>query len=228
MRLSIITLFPQIFDNVFSLSIQGRVQKDKLIEIKTFDLRDYGEGPHKTVDDKPYGGGAGMVLRVDVLDRAITAVKTGKGKEAVILLDPKGVTYHQTLAEKFTSDYDHLIFVCGRYEGYDERARALVDYEVSIGDFVLAGGEIPAMAIIDSVIRLVPGVLKKENATAFESFSQIGGKRILEYPHYTRPAVYKNEKVPEELLTGNFKKIDEYRLQKAEALTKKRRPDLAK
>lgn len=226
MQISIITLFPKIFDEVFSYSIPGRAQKNEKILIKTVDLRNYGLGRHKTVDDKPYGGGAGMLLRVDVLASAINETKLNKGKEAVILLDPKGKVYNQQLAEKFAR-YDHLVFVCGHYEGVDERIRNLIDFEISIGDYVLSGGEIPAMAVVESVIRLVPGVLKKENATHYESHSNIEGKRILEYPHYTRPAVFNKKSVPKILLSGNAKKIEEYRFEKAREITKKRRPDLS-
>lgn len=157
MQISVITLFPKLFEPFLSVSILGRALEEGKIKINIIDLRDYGIGRHKTVDDKPYGGGIGMVLRVDVLAEAIKATKTGEGKEAVILLDPKGEVFRQELTEKF-SKFDHLIFVCGRYEGFDERIRKLVDFEVSIGDYVLSGGELPAMVIIEAVSRLVPGV----------------------------------------------------------------------
>ncbi len=227
MKISIITLFPQIFDDIFSLSIPGRARRGNKIEIVTVDLRQFGLGRHKTVDDKPYGGGAGMVLRVDVLTEAINATKTGETGEAVILLDPRGVVYKQEAAENL-SKYKHLIFVCAHYEGVDERIRKLIDFEISIGDFVLSGGEIPAMLIIDSIIRLVPGVLIKENATVFESHSQIGGERLLEYPQYTRPRTYKKQTVPKILVSGDSQKIEEYRQKKAKSITKKHRPDLLK
>lgn len=225
MQLTVITLFPEIFSSVFSASIIKRGQKEKLLKINILDLRSFGIGKHKSVDDKPYGGGTGMVIRVDALEPAIRAAKMGLSKEAVVLLDPKGQKYNQKMAESFLK-IDHLILICGRYEGFDERIRDFVDYEVSIGDYVLSGGEIGAMAIIDSVSRLIPGVLKKQDATTFESFGNIGDKTILEYPHYTRPPVYKGKKVPKVLLTGNFKHIEEYRLKKAKELTSKRRPDL--
>ncbi len=225
MRFTVISLFPQIFSSVFSASIIKKAQGKKLIKINFLDLREFGIGKHKTVDDKPYGGGSGMVLRVDVLDHAIKAAKKGKGRAAVILLDPKGKRYDQKGAE-FFSKFDHLILVCGKYEGFDERVRDFADYEVSIGDYILSGGEIAAMVVIDSVSRLVSGVLKKEEAVSFESFAKIKGERILEHPHYTRPPVYKGKNVPQELLSGNFKQIEEYRLKKAKELTRKRRPDL--
>lgn len=225
MLISIITLFPKIFDPILSVSILGRAQEEGKVKINIVDLREFGLGRHKTVDDKPYGGGTGMVLRVDVLEAAINSVKTGKGNEAVILLDPKGETYKQNLAEKFTK-YDHLILVCGRYEGFDERIRDYVDFEISIGDYVLSGGELPAMIMVESICRLLPGVLSKSEATELESFSESSKGRILEHPHYTRPAEYKKKKVPAELLSGNLAEITKYRIDKAEKLTKKRRPDL--
>jgi tRNA (guanine37-N1)-methyltransferase len=230
MLITVVTLFPKIFDSVFSHSIVGRAQKDKTITIETLDLRDFGIGRHKVVDDTSYGGGTGMVLRVDVVDSAIEAArnKSKKGDQvAVILLDPKGKVYKQSLAEEF-SGFDHLILICGRYEGFDERIRTLVDYELSVGDYVTSGGEIPAMIIIESVARLVKGVIPKDEATDLESFSEIDGKRILEYPQYTKPLEYKSMKVPEVLLSGDFKKINEYRKSEAEKVTKQRRPDLVK
>lgn len=232
MVISIITLFPQVFKEVFSVSIVNRAQDQKKIKLNFVDLREFGIGKHKMVDDKPYGGGTGMILRVDVLDKAIQAARKKKSRrggreknEAVILLDPKGEKYNQGLAEKF-SRLDHLILVCGHYEGFDERVRDLVDYEISIGDFILSGGEPAAIVLVDSIIRLIPGVLKKSEATVLESFGKIDGKRILEYPHYTRPAVFRGKKVPEILLSGNFAEIERYRTQEAQSLTKKRRPDL--
>ncbi|HVZ66885.1 MAG TPA: tRNA (guanosine(37)-N1)-methyltransferase TrmD [Patescibacteria group bacterium] len=227
MKITIITLFPQAFDSIFSHSILGRAQKEGKIEIKTLDLRQFGNGPHKTVDDKPYGGGVGMVLKVDVMDKAIQKAKMNKGREAVILLDPKGEVYNQKKAEEL-SGYDHLILICGHYEGYDERIRDLVDFEISVGDYVLSGGEIGAMLITESVVRLIPNVLSKVDATDFESFSDIDGKRILEHPQYTRPVEYNGKSVPDVLLSGDFKKIEEFRKEEAKKLTKQRRPDLNK
>lgn len=216
-----------MFDGVFGSSIIKRAQEKGQIQIELVDLRDFGIGKHKVVDDKPYGGGVGMVLRVDVLDKAIKETRIKKLKEAVILMDPKGEKYIQEKAEKF-SKIDHLILICGHYEGYDERVRSLVDYEISVGDFVMSGGEIPAMTIVESVARLVPKVLEKEEASALESFSKIDNKRVLEHPQYTRPGKYKGKSVPKELLSGNPKIVDSYRLKKAMSLTRKRRPDLLK
>src|SRR3972149_1374173 len=225
MQVSIITLFPQIFREIFSVSIIKRAQEQGKIKINLTDLREFGIGKHKIVDDKPYGGGTGMVLRVDVVARAIEASRMKIKRESVILLDPKGKKYDQVLAKKL-SHLDHLILVCGHYEGFDERVRDLVDYEISIGDYVLSGGEAPAIVIVDSVTRLIPGVLKKSDATVFESFAKIGGKRMLEYPHYTRPRLWRGKKVPPVLLSGNFAEIEKYRQKQAKKITRKRRPDL--
>ncbi|OGH12286.1 MAG: tRNA (guanosine(37)-N1)-methyltransferase TrmD [Candidatus Levybacteria bacterium RIFCSPHIGHO2_01_FULL_40_10] len=227
MEISIITLFPHFFDSIFSYSIIARAVKRGKIKINTVDIRTFGVGPHRQVDDKPYGGGTGMVLRVDVIDRAIESVRTNKSRETVILLDPKGQVYDQQNAEKL-SKFEHLILVCGHYEGFDERIRKLVDFEISIGDFILSGGEIAAGVIVESVARLTPGVLIKEDAARNESFSETPQGRILEHPHYTRPDIYKNEKVPKVLLSGDFNKIEKYRKEEAARLTIKRRPDLKK
>lgn len=236
MKISIITLFPQIFKEVFSVSIIKRAQTHGKLKLNLVDLREFGIGKHKVVDDKPYGGGTGMVFRVDVLDKAISRVRLSarggsrsagkKGKEAVILLDPKGEKYTQGQALKF-SRFDHLVLVCGHYEGFDERIRDFVDYEISIGDFILSGGEPAAIVIVDSITRLIPGVLKKSEATIFESFTEgEGKKRILEYPQYTRPRVFRSKAVPDVLLSGNFREIEKYRTSEAQKLTRKRRPDM--
>lgn len=229
MKISIITLFPDMFSGVFNASIIKRAQEDGFVTIEYFNLKDYGIGKHKIVDDTPYGGGVGMVLKVDVLDAAIQAAKN-KYSEAkttqVLLMDPKGTPYTQSLAESFVT-IDHIILICGHYEGYDERIRTLVDGEISIGDYVMSGGELPAMVVTESIIRLIPGVLKHDEAHRFESFSQ-EKDGLLEHPQYTRPAEYKGMKVPEVLTSGNFAKIDEFRAQKALEITKERRPDLIK
>lgn len=228
MRISIITLFPEIFSGVFNSSIIKRAQEDNHVSIHFYNLKDFGIGKHKIVDDTPYGGGVGMVLKVDVLDNAIQAARNSYNlpdkKEKVILLDPKGEKYTQRHAQNYTH-YDHLIMICGHYEGYDERVRELVDDEISIGDYVMSGGEIPAMVIAESVIRLLPGVLKHDEAHRFESFSE-EKDGLLEHAQYTRPADYKGMKVPEVLVSGNFAKIEEFRANNAHATTQARRPDL--
>ena len=225
MQISIITLFPQIFDSVFSYSIIKRAQNSGKITINIVDLRNFGLGRHKTVDDRPYGGGVGMILRVDVVARAIRATSMKGKRQAIVMLDPKGQVFKQKLAETF-SKFDHLILLCGHYEGFDERIRGLVDYEISVGDYILSGGEIAAMVVTEATARLVPGVLKSEEASLNESFSKKDEKRLLEHPHYTRPRVFNGKKVPKVLLSGNFPKINEFREKKARELTRKRRPDL--
>lgn len=227
MKISVITLFPEIFEPILNHSILKRATEKGLVEFNIVSHRDFGIGAHKTVDDRPYGGGAGMVLRVDVLSQAIDSVKMNLEGEVVALMDPQGEVYSQEKAEDF-SKLNHLILVCGHYEGFDERVRDLVDVEISVGDYVLTGGEIPAMIILDSVTRLVDGVLKDKNATRFESHSKTEEGRILEGPTYTRPEEYNSKKVPEVLLSGDPKKIAEFKKNEAIKSTKSKRPDLLK
>ncbi|RJQ25405.1 tRNA (guanosine(37)-N1)-methyltransferase TrmD [Candidatus Parcubacteria bacterium] len=227
MTISIITLFPEMFKGVFDLSIISRAQKKRKLKINIINLRDFGIGKHKTVDDKPYGGGAGMILKVDVLHKAITSIQKKEKNTKVILLDPKGKKYNQQTAINLSKE-NHIILICGHYEGYDERIKNYIDEEISIGDYVLSGGEIPAMIIVDSIARLIPGVLKKQEAVEIESFSEKEGGKLLEYPQYTRPEVYNKYSVPKILLSGNHKKITEFRKKESIKLTKKRRPDLLK
>ncbi len=223
MRISILTLFPGMFKGPFDFSILKKAIDKKLVQIDFVNIRDYGLGPHKTVDDKPYGGGLGMILKVDVLDKAIEKSRDKKIKkeEKVILLSPHGKTFNQQKAVEL-SKLKHLIIVCGHYEGVDARVDNFIDEKVSIGDFVVTGGEIPTMLIVDSVVRLIKGVLK-EGVTSSESFSN-----LLEHSQYTKPRVYKNLKVPEVLLSGNHEKIKEYKEQESKQLTAKLRPDLLK
>ncbi|MBI4038198.1 tRNA (guanosine(37)-N1)-methyltransferase TrmD [Candidatus Daviesbacteria bacterium] len=220
MRISIITLFPEVFDPILHSSILKRAQKKGLVEFELINLRDFGEGKHKVVDDRPFGGGAGMILRADILTKALKSINQGK----VILTSASGKTYKQAVAQKL-SKLDHIIIVCGHYEGVDQRFIDIyIDEEISIGDYVLTGGEIPAMVIVDSVVRLIPGVLEKPEATQNESFSQ----GLLEYPQYTRPEEFEGEKVPKVLLSGNHAEIAKWRNKKSLAKTKKIRPDLLK
>lgn len=186
-------------------------------------MRNFATDAYKSVDDHPYGGGVGMILRVDVVDRAIqqTKLKVKSKKLKVILLDPQGAVYTQQKAAALASCIDHLILICGHYEGVDERIRTLVDEELSIGDYVLTGGEIAAMVLVDSITRLIPGVLKAQ-ATHDESFSN----NLLEYPQYTRPQTYKEQSVPEVLRCGNHKQIAQWRLDEARKKTARRRPDI--
>lgn len=231
MVFNIITIFPQIFDSYFSESILKRAQKAGLIEIKTHDLRDYTEDKHKKVDDTPYGGGAGMVLKIEPIFKAIKSIKSIKPKAKktrVILFSAKGKRYTQRDAKRL-SKYDNIIMICGRYEGVDERvAENLADEEISIGDYVLTGGEIPAMVLVDSVARLLPGVLGNAKSIEEESFSMEARLRgasakakfsdeiedfdkICEYPQYTKPEIYNGWKVPEILLSGNHEEIEKWR-----------------
>ncbi|MDP1845440.1 MAG: tRNA (guanosine(37)-N1)-methyltransferase TrmD [Candidatus Moranbacteria bacterium] len=215
MNFHIITIFPKIFDSYFSESIVKRAREKKLIDIKIHNLRDYTADKHKTVDDTPYGGGAGMVLKIEPIWRCVQflssklkAQSSKVRKTRVILFSAKGKRYTQADAKRLAK-YDNLILICGRYEGVDERvAKYLADEEISIGEYVLTGGEIPAMAIVDSITRLVPGVLGNVESPKDESFSKKG---YLEYPQYTKPAEFQKWKVPEILLSGNHKEIDIWR-----------------
>ncbi|GIW61789.1 MAG: tRNA (guanine-N(1)-)-methyltransferase [Patescibacteria group bacterium] len=229
MKISILTLFPEMFSGPFDASIIKKARERNLVDIRLINIRDFGIGKHHLVDDTPYGGGVGMVMRVDVLHKAIQKAKDPQipeEKEKVILLTPDGTLYTQRVAESF-AQFKHLILVCGHYEGIDERIKAFVDYEISIGDFILTGGEIPAMAITDSVVRLIPGVFKT-GVTESESFSLRGegGKILLEYPLYTKPAEYLGMKVPDILLGGDHAKIKEWRYEQALKKTRQKRPDL--
>jgi tRNA (guanine37-N1)-methyltransferase len=207
-----------MFQGPFDHSIIKRANEKGLVEINFVDIRNFGIGKHKTVDDKPYGGGTGMILKVDVLKAAIDKTKDEtlkKDEEKIALLSAKGENYTQTLAQDF-SKLKHLILICGHYEGVDERIVDFIDYEISIGDFVLTGGEIAAMLITDSTARLIPGVLKK-GVVENESHSE---KNLLEYPHYTRPDIFEGKKVPQILLKGNHKKIDEWKNKNKKLKTK--------
>lgn len=226
MHIAIITLFPEMFTGVFNSSILKRAQDKQKITLQLINLRDFGIGTHKSVDDKPYGGGAGMVLRIDVLDQAITSVKNIYPQAKIFLMDPKGKLFAQEVAEEL-SQLSDLVLICGHYEGVDARIASFIDGEISMGDFVLTGGEIPAMAIVDAVARLIPGVLGDEDSPIHESFSKnIQGKRQLEHDHYTRPETYKDLSVPSELLGGDHKKIELVRTASSEKNTLNKRPDL--
>lgn len=224
--LSILTLFPQMFKGALNESILGRDKTRAMVDIRLVNIRDFATDKHKSVDDRPYGGDLGMILRVDVVDRALSyakeSVKTASSTHS-ILLDPGGETYSQRKAESLAR-IDHIILVCGHYEGVDDRVRSLVDEEISIGDYVVTGGEIPAMVIVDSVIRLIPGVLRDPKASTNESFSMT--ESYLEYPQFTRPQTYHAMDVPDILLSGHHKDIQEWRVKQSVLRTKKRRPDL--
>lgn len=218
MKFDVITLFPQIFEGFKNESLLARAQKKKLLSLKTHNLRDWTTDNHKTVDGRPYGGGAGMVLMIEPISKAVKKVKAKKGKTRVVLLSAKGKTFTQKDARRLLK-YDQVVFVCGRYEGVDERvAEHIVDEELSLGNFVLFGGEVASMVMIEAVARLIPGVVAKTESIINESFSDKDAL-IKEHPQYTRPEVFvingKKLKVPPVLLTGNHAKINEWRKKKS-------------
>lgn len=222
MKIDIITLFPKMFDGPFNESIIGRAIKRGLVEINIHDLRPYGIGRHQQVDDRPYGGGVGMVLMIEPIYKALNDLKTKDSK--VILMSPAGKKFDQSKARQLAEE-KHIILVAGRYEGFDERIREhLADEELSIGDYVLTGGELPAMVITETVARLIPGVLDKPEATEKESFSELNQ---LEHPQYTHPAEFNGWKVPEILLSGNHGEIDKWKEERSKEKTKQNRPDLS-
>lgn len=226
MKISVITLFPEMIRATTGESIIKRAQEKQAVEIELINLRDFAKDSYGSVDDRPYGGGTGMVLRADILYEALQKALSGSaGKRRVILTSARGRTFRQAVAHEYTQ-LDHLILIAGHYEGVDERILDYVDEELSIGDFVMTGGEIACAAVIDAVTRLLPGVLKKEDATVKESFSEFEGKILLEYPQYTRPEVFQGNKVPDVLLSGNHKEIEKWRLDEALKQTKAKRPDL--
>ena len=223
MRLDIISIFPGMFSAVLDESIIKRAQAKGKVKIFIHDLRDYTLDKHRKVDDRPFGGGSGMVLQVEPIFRVLQVIKKKiKGKSKVILLCPQGKNYNQSYAKKL-SKCANLIFICGHYEGIDERVRLyLVDEEISIGDYVLTGGELAAMVVVESIVRLIPGVLGDKNSLNFESFEG----NLLEYPQYSRPAQFKKWSVPRVLVSGAHAKIEAWRKLEAFKRTKVRRPDL--
>ena len=226
MLIDIMTIFPEVFKPYIDASILGIAQKKEKLHIRVHDLRDYTLDKHKKVDDRPFGGGPGMVMMAEPVFRAVEQIRGAKdeGRKATktILLCPQGKTLNQKLASKL-SKYRHLILICGRYEGVDERVRTrLADEEISIGDYILTGGELAAMVLVDAVARLIPGVLGHKDSSILESFSN----NLLEYPQYTRPADFRGMEAPEILLSGDHKKIEAWRRNQALAVTRKKRPDL--
>ncbi len=223
MRIDILTLFPEMFHNVLGESILKIASEKELVKFNLYNIRDFSEDKHKCVDDKPYGGGAGMVMKPEPVFNAVEAVESMDDLVSTkILLTPQGETFNHGIANDL-SEKKRLMIICGRYEGFDERIRSGLDaIEISIGDYVLTGGEIPAMVIIDSVTRLVPGVLGGNDSLHDESFEN----RMLEYPQYTRPSEFRGMKVPEVLKSGHHAKIEEWRMENAILRTQERRPDL--
>lgn len=223
MKIDILSLFPEMFEGVLHSSIMKKAQDKNAVQFAVTDFRDYSENKHRKVDDYPYGGGAGMVLKPEPIFNAVEDVtKNLTSKPRIVLMCPQGERLTQEKAEEFARE-EHLILICGHYEGYDERIREhLVTDEISLGDFVLTGGEIAAMAVVDSVVRLLPEVLGNEESSVLDSFST----GLLEHPQYTRPATYKGMTVPEVLLSGNHAKIEDWREEQSLRRTLERRPDL--
>ncbi len=222
MHIDVLTLFPEMFTSPMNSSLIKKALATDKFTFKAHQLRDWAIDKHGTVDSPPFGGGAGMVLRVEPFDKALKDLDPNHTAHR-ILMTPQGTPFKQIRAKELSSQHNHLILLCGHYEGFDERIRQhLVDEEISLGDFVLTGGEIPAMAVIEATARLLPGVVGKEESLADESHST----NLLEYPHYTRPEVYNNWSVPEVLLSGHHANIETWRREQSVARTKSRRPDL--
>ncbi len=224
MKIDILTLFPEMFQGVFSHSILKRAQQDQYVQIDTHNFRAYVVGKHQTVDDYPYGGGAGMVLKVEPIVHCLTEIQQAeqdRKSARIILLDPSGTPFTQSLAEELSQE-EHLIFICGHYEGYDERIRDYVTDEISLGDYILTGGELGAMVMTDAVVRLLPGVLGNDDSIVDESHST----GLLEYPQYTRPAEFDGKRVPKVLLSGHHQRIEQWRKKEALKKTYLKRPDL--
>ncbi|MBP9738686.1 tRNA (guanosine(37)-N1)-methyltransferase TrmD [Candidatus Saccharibacteria bacterium] len=213
MKIQIITLFPEMFEGVFGTSMLWKATKDGAVEYSCINLRDFGLGPRKTVDDTPYGGGDGMLLMIEPLMKAVETAKVNDPTAKVLLMTPRGNFWKQSTAKSYADAKQGLIIICGRYEGYDERIVSVVHEQICIGNYVLTGGELAAMIITDSIVRLLPGVLGGENSAEIESF--VADDTTIEAPHYTRPADYKGMKVPEVLLNGNHAAIDTWRAENA-------------
>ena len=218
MKIDVLTLFPNMYDNFLTESIIKRAIEDKKVEINIHNIRDYTVYSNNQVDDYPFGGGGGMVLMCDPIFRAIDALK--KEDTIVIMMTPSGKVFKQSIAYDL-SKHNHLIILCGHYEGFDERIKSITDLELSIGDYVLTGGELPSMVVMDSIIRLVDGVINSNSLTS-ESFNE----NLLDYPNYTKPVEYRGMKVPEVLLSGHHQNIEKYRYEERVRLTKENRPDL--
>jgi tRNA (guanine37-N1)-methyltransferase len=221
-RFDVLSIFPEMFHSPLNFSLLKKAQEKGLIEIDLHDIRDWAEDKHNMTDDAPYGGGCGMVMKVEPVERALAAVKRADVQSLVLLMTPQGETFNQKIATRLAEE-KHIIIICGRYEGVDERIREhLADREISIGDYILTGGELSALVVIDAVSRLIPGVLGNDASAATESFSQ----GLLEYPQYTRPADYKGLCVPDVLVSGNHAQIERWQRIEAIKRTWLRRPDL--
>lgn len=223
MKIDLVTLFPEMFESPLAHSIMKRAIENELLEVRTVNFRQFGEGKHQHVDDTPYGGGAGMLLKAEPIFKSIEHIEhtDPDTKKRIILMDPAGKPFNQKLAEDLSKE-EHLVFICGHYEGYDERIRTLVTDEISLGDYVLTGGELASMVMMDATVRLIPGVLGNKESAQTDSHSS----GLLEHPHYTRPAEYKGMKVPDVLMNGNHKLIEEWRHKESLKRTLQRRPDM--
>lgn len=232
MKIVILTIFPAMFKGPFSESLLNKAVEKKILEINTIDIRSFSADKHNKVDDKPFGGGVGMVMQIEPIYKAIKSVGVKKrnseyknpfNKPYVIYMSPQGKPLNNEIVKKL-SKFKHLVILCGHYEGVDERVMNFVDEEISIGDYVLTGGEIPAMVLTDAIARMIPGVVKEKDSVINDSFYD----GLLDYPHYTRPAEFKGLKVPKVLLSGDHKKIEDWRKNESLKRTKERRPDLIK
>jgi tRNA (guanine37-N1)-methyltransferase len=232
MKIDILTIFPAMFKGPLTESLIGKATKKEILKINMIDIRSFSKDKHKKVDDKPFGGGCGMVIKPEPLYDAINsagvrkrnnAYKNPYAKPYVIYMSPQGRILNDGIVKNLAK-FKHLVIVCGHYEGVDERIMNYIDEEISIGDYILTGGEIPAIVLVDSVARMLPGVIKEKNSVKSDSFYN----GLLDYPHYTRPAIFKDYKIPEVLLSGDHKKINKWRAEEAYKRTKKRRPDLLK
>ena len=227
MRVDVVTLFPELFGAFLTTSLVGRAVVSGVVDVRLRDLRDFGIGRHKSVDDTPYGGGSGMVMRVDCLVACLESLDAdapGGERARRVLLTPQGRPFRQSVAHELAAERA-IALVCGRYEGFDERMRSHVDDEISLGDFVMTGGEVAAMAIVEATVRLLPGVLGNEHSSVEESHSPASGG-LLEYPQYTRPAEFRGQRVPDVLVSGDHAKIARWRSEQSDARTRARRPDL--
>lgn len=224
MKFEVLTIFPEVIECYLEQGVIGKALSKGLAQVDIYNLRDFTTDKHKKVDDYPYGGGAGMVMQIEPFYNAIKHIKKDGNSRKVILLSPQGRIFTQKVAQNFLEDGRTLLLICGRYEGIDERIKSFIDEDISIGDYVLSGGELPALVIIDSILRLIPGALGDEMSVREDSFM----KGFLDYPHYTRPDEFQGMKVPEILLSGDHKKIAFWRKKEALRNTLKRRPDLLK
>ena len=222
LEVEILTLFPRMIAGYLGESILGKAQESGLLAVRVADVRDHAKGRHRTADDAPYGGGAGMVMKPEPLTEAIEAARERLPGAIVALTSPRGQRLDPALARRL-AEHGRLVIACGRYEGVDERVMRVVDMEVSVGDFVLTGGELAALCVVDAAARYVPGVLGNEASAGAESFAADG---LLEHPHYTRPPVYRDMKVPEVLLSGDHRRIERWRRRESLRATRERRPDL--